>query len=64
MALADVCGFNKEVAFGSLGFQSNDFEKEMFVNSKNLQDGMVLAAPPFEDVSVVYFLWHFEITNI
>jgi len=49
MALADVCGFKNSVAFPTLGFQTYDFQNDVMVNSKNLDDGMVLAAPPFED---------------
>uniref|UniRef100_A0A336LR91 Proteasome subunit beta n=1 Tax=Culicoides sonorensis TaxID=179676 RepID=A0A336LR91_CULSO len=49
MALADVCGLSIGDAFPSLGFQPHDFQKEMMLNSGNLENGMVLAAPPFSD---------------
>lgn len=51
MALADVCGFSTGEAFPSLGFQTHDFQRDMMNNCTNLENGMVLAAPPFEDVS-------------
>lgn len=51
MALADVCGFKNEPAFRSLGFQTQDFAREVAIGSNNLDNGTVLACPPFEDVS-------------
>lgn len=50
MALADVCGFTQGPAFRSLGFQPEDFARDVAVSSKNLDENMVLACPPFEDV--------------
>ncbi|XP_063700571.1 proteasome subunit beta type-5 [Culicoides brevitarsis] len=49
MALADVCGFSTSEAFPSFGFQTNDFQREMLNSTSNLENGMVLAAPPFQD---------------
>lgn len=51
MALADVCGFSATSPFPSLGFQPHDFQRDMINSSRNLENGMVLAAPPFADVS-------------
>lgn len=49
MALADVCGLSISEAFPSLGFQPHDFQREMMHNTTNLENNMVLAAPPFEN---------------